>query len=609
MADKGSSKEKKSPVIAGFELISRVGKGGMGSVYRARQISVDRTVALKLLKPELANNKGFISRFREEAKAAASLNHPNIVQAIDAGEEGGYYYFAMEFVDGETLHRAILREGVLEERMCLEIARDMALALGHANQHSIVHRDIKPGNIMITRAGIPKLCDLGLARVMADEDPQGGRGAAVGTPYYISPEQAQGIANVDTRSDIYSLGATLFRALVGQPVFNAPTPAEILEHHVHSPVPWPQDYNPELSEDVCYLIVKMMAKKPEERYQTPTELAEDIERALAGERPKSTVMELATPPSRLSDEEREKKALTVTRRKKTREAVNNLAEVRELIDIVAQEKSLPPHGVVRLLRGNLDETKADTFLKYGVILLAEKKFSHARREFHKAQELGADVSAFIAKIDALGAPTGMVYIPQGDFPSGPTDKAKTQTIDPFYMDANLVTNKKFHDFMRATGTGAPPHWIDNNLPEGMEEFPVTNITWDEAAAFAQWSKKRLPTAIEWEKSARGHEGLAYPWGNDFDPLRCNAKESGHGQLTLVGRYPKGRSPYGCCDMYGNAIQWCADIVPVQDGPTDGRVVCGVSFEEEGAPQALWLRRARKHLRRSRKCGFRCALDV
>ena len=142
--------EKRAPIIAGFQLLKRVGRGKMGTVYRARQLSVDRIVAVKILRPRFAQNRGFIARFKDEARAAAKLNHPNIVQAIDAGEEDGHYYFAMEFVDGETLHRLMLREGVLEEKQALKIMRDVGRALGHAQPHNIVHRDIKPGNIMIS---------------------------------------------------------------------------------------------------------------------------------------------------------------------------------------------------------------------------------------------------------------------------------------------------------------------------------------------------------------------------------------------------------------------------------------------------------------------------
>jgi len=601
--------EKRAPVIAGFRLLKRVGRGGMGTVYRARQLSVDRIVAVKILRPRLAQSRAFIKRFKEEAWAAAKLNHPNIVQAIDAGEKGGYYYFAMEFVDGETLHRLMLREGVIEEERALRIARDVARALAHAQQHNIVHRDIKPGNIMISSDGVTKLCDLGLAQYQPEDEGGTRRGAAVGTPYYISPEQARGELDVDGRSDIYSLGATLYRAVVGRPAFNAPTPAEILSQHIKAPLPWPQDHNPELGENICYVIAKMMAKKPQERYQSADELGEDIDRVLLGEAPKSSVVQLEVPPARLSREERAAKALTTARIRRKKEAVQQFAEIREIIDRVAAEQSMPPHAVVRLLRGNLDESQAETFLKYGVILLAERRFPLARAEFRRAAKLGADVSEFMDKLDALGAPPGMVYVPGGEFISGAPDKTKTLKLPAFYIDANLVTNRKYHDYMRATGAPAPGHWLDRNIPQGMEDHPVVNVTWDEAKAYAEWAGKRLPTIAEWEKAARGSDGQRYPWGNEFDPLRCNTRESGIGGLTVSARYRRSASPYGCHDMIGNVVQWCENGGDVPGENVTGRAVCGVSWQDSGEDTGCWHIEFRKQRRRSRKCGFRCAKNV
>jgi serine/threonine-protein kinase len=599
--------ETGSTTIAGFELLKRVGRGGMGSVYRSRQLSVDRIVAVKVLRPDLARNTSFITRFRDEARSAAKLNHPNIVQAIDSGEGGGYYYFAMEYVDGETLHRLMLREGMLDEKKALKIALDVARALEHAMTQGIVHRDIKPGNIMLTRDGVTKLCDLGLARARDEED-ESGRGVAVGTPYYISPEQATGQMDVDCRSDIYSLGATLYRAVVGKPAFNAPTPAEILEKHVRSPLPWPADHNPALSEGICYLIAKMMAKKPEERYQTPGELIEDIQRVLAGEAPKSSVVEFEIPPMRLSEEERKATAMTDVRLRKKRQAIRQLVQVREVVDRVALEQTVPSHAVVRLLRGNLDESKVETFLKYGLLFLSERRFQEARREFHRAALLGADVSMYMGKLDALGAPRGMVYVPEGEFISGPPDAPVKKTLPAFYVDIDLATNRKYHDFMRATGAAAPGHWIGRDMPEGQEDYPVVNITWDETQAFCQWARKRLPTADEWEKAARGTDGRAYPWGPEFNQVCCNTLESGIGEPTVVGRFARGTSPCGCHDVFGNVLQWCEDVGALPDDP-DGRVCCGVSFEMAGAESGCWRREVRKRLRRSRKCGFRCVVNV
>jgi len=204
---------KKRKRIGGFEVLSRVGRGGMGTVYKARQVSMNRIVALKILPPSRAKNATYVQRFLREARSAAQLSHTNIVQAIDVGNADGYYYFAMEFVDGETVQALLEREGVLDERHALTIATAVAHALDHAHRHGIVHRDVKPGNIMIDLHGAVKLADLGLARSVEPIDTVTVDGVGVGTPHYIAPEQARGETDVDCRADIYSLGATLYHLL------------------------------------------------------------------------------------------------------------------------------------------------------------------------------------------------------------------------------------------------------------------------------------------------------------------------------------------------------------------------------------------------------------
>jgi len=245
--------------IGGFELLATLGKGGMGTVLKARQISMDRVVALKVLPPNLAKNQDFVQRFLREARSAAKLNHPNIVQGIDVGEADGVYYFAMEFVDGPTLKDLLKREGRLDEKKALNIIGGVARALEHAHKHGIVHRDIKPDNIMISRDG-----------------------TALGTPHYMAPEQARGEADLDTRCDIYALGATLFHAVTGEFPYTAPNAGALMAKHITEPVPNPKDRNSALSRPICDLIQHMMAKDREDRPQTPTDLLAEIRDALEG---------------------------------------------------------------------------------------------------------------------------------------------------------------------------------------------------------------------------------------------------------------------------------------------------------------------------------------
>jgi len=272
--------------IGGFELIEKIGQGGMGTVFKARQKSLDRIVALKILPPSVAKDAKFIERFQREARACARLNHPNIVQGVDVGKDSatGVWYFAMEIVDGPSVLKLLKTERVLQEERALEIARDVARALECACSHGIVHRDIKPDNILLTQNGEAKLADLGLARQINDDASLTQSGQAVGTPHYMAPEQVRGQTDkFDTRTDIYALGGTLFHLVTGQPPYAGETSAVIMARHLTDPVPRAHKVNPAVSEACSRLIERMMQKEREQRIQTPAELLAQIERILSGE--------------------------------------------------------------------------------------------------------------------------------------------------------------------------------------------------------------------------------------------------------------------------------------------------------------------------------------
>ncbi len=276
--------------IPGYEILALLGKGGMGAVYKARQLSLDRIVALKVLSPESSRDETYLKRFMTEARALARLNHENIVAGIDVGEANGFRYFAMEYIDGEPLSGVIEREGALPEKRALKIGMQVARALAHAEKHGLVHRDVKPQNIMIARNDTAKLCDLGLAMTPEEQgrglsaSGAGGsaRGTSLGTPHYVSPEQARGEHKVDIRSDIYSLGATLYHVVTGETPFAGTSPMVLMTKHLtEDPVP-PRRRNNRVSKGVNDLILRMMAKDPDERYGSPVELLEEMERVLQG---------------------------------------------------------------------------------------------------------------------------------------------------------------------------------------------------------------------------------------------------------------------------------------------------------------------------------------
>ncbi|MBI4833297.1 MAG: serine/threonine protein kinase [Planctomycetes bacterium] len=265
--------------IAGYKIISEIGRGSMGSVYKALQISMDRVVAIKILAPQLAQNEKFVQRFFQEARAVAKLNHPNIVQGIDVGESNGVHYFAMEYIDGPSLEDVIKQHGPLSEEAALDIMIQTSKALEHAHKNNMVHRDVKPTNIMVTTDNVIKLCDLGLALIISKETAEQKR-VIMGTPSYISPEQAKGDPDVDIRSDIYSLGATFYYILIGQPPFSGSTSSEVIKKHITEPLVAPNTKNDEISQWTNDIIIKMMTKKREDRHQTPFELIKELENTL-----------------------------------------------------------------------------------------------------------------------------------------------------------------------------------------------------------------------------------------------------------------------------------------------------------------------------------------
>ena len=270
--------------INGFEVIEKLGQGGMASVWKARQVSLDRTVAIKVLSDRLALDADDVRRFQEEAQAAAKLKHPGIVQVYDANAENGIYYFVMEYVAGYTVGDWVRRKGVLSEQDALLVAECVADALNYAwDRAGIIHCDIKPDNLIIDEDGTVKLADLGLARTIRA---MGGDAEApteiMGTPAYISPEQAQGDPHLDFRADIYSLGAMLYHLVTGKMMFEGCHEDAVIDKQITDTVADPLEVNPSLSKAVCWLIERMTAKDPAKREGSWDAVRQDILRVRRG---------------------------------------------------------------------------------------------------------------------------------------------------------------------------------------------------------------------------------------------------------------------------------------------------------------------------------------
>ena len=247
--------------LGNYDITRKIGQGGMGVVYQARHASLNRLVAIKFLAAQFSADSVYVERFLKEAQAAARLNHPNIISVHDAGVFEEVYYFVMEYVRGFDAARLLDKGEVFAETRAIRLIQRVASALAYAHAEGVVHHDIKPGNLFLTSEGQIKIGDLGLATWVKERgsslmEP----GVAVGTPAYISPEQISGGGTVDSRTDIYSLGATFYHLVTGQIPYSGDTSEEVMSKHVTEPFPWPQEIRPELSEALCHIISKMMAK-------------------------------------------------------------------------------------------------------------------------------------------------------------------------------------------------------------------------------------------------------------------------------------------------------------------------------------------------------------
>ncbi|MGC1379330.1 MAG: bifunctional serine/threonine-protein kinase/formylglycine-generating enzyme family protein [Anaerolineales bacterium] len=435
-----------------YQIETLLGSGAFADVYKASDQMLKRTVALKVLKPALVADGEAFGRFVQEAQVAANLFHPHIATVLDMGEAGGRYFIAMRYVDGPSLDKVLAADGPLAWAQALEIASQIGQALDFAHQKGLVHRDVKPQNIIISANEGAVLTDFGLVRAIASSGLTH-TGSMLGTPAYMAPEIWEG-EEAAPATDQYALACVLVEMLTGKVLFDGKTPPAVMAKHFKPlvlPADWPQDVP--LAIDVA--LGKALAKTPQQRF------------------------------------------------------ANNTAFIVAL-----------------------------------------------------RQPARAPQQAILNPKPEIENPDGIewVEIPAGDFLYG--DKNEKQYLrKPFLMGKYPVTNAQYKRFVDANPKCAvPKNWdqAKRTCPPGKANHPVVSVSWNDAQAFCQWANCRLPTEAEWEKTARGTDGRKYPWGENWvSDKYCNSVEAKNGGTTPVDDYPEGASPYGVCDLSGNAWEWTA----------------------------------------------------
>jgi len=682
-------------VVAHYEIHEQLGSGGMGVVYRARDRRLDRAVALKFLPPALSADARAKRNFFTEARAAAALQHVNVCTVHEIGEtDEGQLFIAMAFVEGESLRRAIDR-GPLGVQQAVEIASQIASALQCAHRRGIVHRDVKPANVMLGADGVVKLVDFGVAKL--EESTLTGVGATPGTVAYMSPEQVRG-EDVDHRTDLWSLGVVLYEMLAGRRPFPGGTDAAVVHAITAGLPPRLRTLRPDVPAELDGVVARALGMERERRFQSAEEMRESLRRAL-GDAPAvrerrrltlralvsivaaASLLALVGIPAAVSTWRR----FAVRRASASLPRVELLAEqgkyvqafdlaagaervlvgdttLRRLMGVVADRITIAsrPAGARAWLRrvaedGSLapDSTfvgvtpvrdlrvpRADYRLdvrKDGFVPVA-RIASSALRRAEASFGVPIDVTIQVSLRAPSAVPDDMVFVPGSAYTlvGGGAPTRASVTLPDFYVDAHEVTNEQFRKFVVAggyadssywrhpfvlggrtlswseamrglvdrTGLSGPRGWSGQEFAPGEARHPVTGVSWYEAAAYAEFVGKRLPTIFEWEKAARDgrythFERVVMPWGL-ADPARGIAHRANFGSkgTEAVGSHPSGISPYGAYDMAGNVEEWVAN-------PTgEKRWVTGGAWDDPMYVFSDFLLVSGFHA--SRSLGFRCA---
>ncbi|MEE4195927.1 MAG: SUMF1/EgtB/PvdO family nonheme iron enzyme [Anaerolineae bacterium] len=589
-----------------YEVIQKIGEGGMGAVYLAQDLRLKRKVAVKRLvfqgKP--SNEEMFRQRFEREALAMANFQHPNIISVHDYGHDDEGVYLVIEYMSGGVLsHQMRKRRFRIDE--AINILLPLADALQEIHDLGQVHRDIKPSNILFDKYGNPKLADFGVVKLLEGEEgfTLTATGMAVGTPAYMAPELIGGEASPAT--DQYALGVVLYELVTGKKPFKGRTPMETLTMQKYEPLPDPRSFDPELPGWICDVLQRVLAKDPTQRYTDMQQLTEVL-RSGEPEEDRTTVASIVQEDITIIPQ--------VVRKKEDEEetqAAGPVISLEQPLKPIKKKSKLPAWlpfaagGVVLvgLLIGFWGQLfGGDAEPEAAPVAAVSTKTQDAATENPTAQPSNTNTAQPTQTATLAFTPTPtlgigstmtrekdgmeMVYVPEGTFIMGISDEdidrmldqglltgnASFYTheqpehevyLDAYWIDKYEVTNEQYEKCV-AEGACTAPLYINSDKRDSYYDnpdyanYPVIYVDWDQAIGYCDWTGGSLPTEAQWEKAARGTDERTYPWGEEAQTCQLANASYCEEDTTAVGSYPSGASPYGALDMTGNVHEWVAD---------------------------------------------------
>lgn len=599
-----------------YDIQEELGKGGFGIVYQAVDKLLNREVAIKVLHPGLVVDPNFVKRFKREAQIAANLDHQNLVPVYEFGEEEGRYYISMGFMPGGSLKGLITSEGAQSYDRALELITQIGSGLAYAHKANVIHRDLKPANILFDAGGKARVADMGFAKLVQTEQSTSitTSGGMVGTAAFMAPEVWKG-QTASPATDVYSLACVFVELLTGTPLFAGETTPVIMMKHFQ-PLNLPAEIP-----NVCRGIVeKALAKDPTERTQNVDDFINQLHNPNLAESPaypgipnvNTIAFELEMGIANPADPETPAQSSSPKPQRKSEISQPiKQPQTNSQSTTTMTRKSAPPIQTVKKPKVNRNLLIGLGFALFAILAY----FGYSA------------IKSYDLQTKAMKAMT-TVTVPEGAFvmgsDSGEWDEAPVRniTLTEFQIFKNEVTNQEYSQCVEAKKCKSP---YVNNLNKIQKyygdpyynDYPVVNLTWQQASDYCQWIGGSLPTEAQWEKAARGEYGRVYPWGNDL-PNRTYANyDSNIGDISKVGSFENGMSRFGAMDMAGNVWEWVQDRYGNYDagnlknpsGPNSGseRVIRGGSWGSDAESIRSSNRFSTSPDRFYANLGFRCVI--